>query len=76
MINGDKRIKEFLNTSELNILYEIGISKNDNMNNAYEKLQEYIEKLGYKTLKDDLKKDEHKVYFDILDKICKLLPIY
>lgn len=76
MINGKKEIKELLNKKELNILYEIGISKKITLSETIIKLENYIEKLGYVTLDEEFKDKSHKIYFDILNKCYDIAPVY
>lgn len=76
MINGDKAVKEFFNKDELNLLYRLKISKNDNLLKAKETLENYIEKLGYFNLKEKVKNKEDAEYMRLLTKIYELLPVY
>ena len=76
MINGDKAVKEFFNKDELNLLYRLKISKNDNLLKAKETLENYIEKLGYFNLKEKVKNEEDAEYMRLLTKIYELLPVY
>lgn len=75
MINGNKQIKEFFNTTELNALYKLKISKNNTLEEVKNKLEIFLEKKGYNTLQDTTNADD-KVYFCLLNKIYDLLPIY
>lgn len=76
MINGDKLIKDFLTKNELNLLYELKVSKNDNLLKAKEVLEDYIEKLGYSNLEEKPQNDEDVAYLNLLTKIYMLLPVY
>jgi len=76
MINGDKLIKDFLTKNELNLLYELKVSKNDNLLKAKEVLEDYIEKLGYSNLEEKPQNDEDAAYLNLLTKIYMLLPVY
>ena len=76
MINGNKVVKEFFNKGELNLLYRLKISKNDNLLKAKETLENYIEKLGYFNLEEKVKNEEDAEYMGLLTKIYELLPVY
>lgn len=76
MINGDKLIKDFLTKNELNLLYELKVSKNDNLLKAKEVLEDYIEKLGYSNLEEKPQNNEDAAYLNLLTKIYMLLPVY
>lgn len=76
MINGNKAVKEFFNKDELNLLYGLKISKNDNLLKAKETLENHIEKLGYSNLEEKVKNKEDAEYMRLLTKIYELLPVY
>lgn len=76
MINGDKLIKNFFNKKELDLLYALKISKNDDLNKAKDVLEKHIEKLGYINLEDKPKNDKDAEYLKLIKKIYEILPIY
>ena len=75
MINQDKKIKAFFSTDELDMLYSLGISKNDTVAKAKETLEKYLEKSNVVYSNENKKKLDNN-YLKLLYKIYDILPIY
>ena len=75
MINQDKKIKDFLGTDELNMLYALKISKNDTIAKAKEILEKYLEKSNVE-YSNKTKKYLNYDYSKLLNKIYDILPVY
>ncbi len=77
MINGNRKMKEFFNDVEINLLKDLKINGETKLENAYNILISHFEKKYKKDISNLAMYDNtDKKYSEILVKLSEILPVY